>query len=480
MSGRPPVLVGTELECPVVSREDFTAPRPGVFDTVWDALAQRTWRRETFGVVRERRMAPGTPCLATAQAITTDTGPTLEIATSPCPTLAGVADQVGSLAAEAGAALERLGYTPLGVGLHPGVRPVPDDYLAFRTPRPSYDYVVQQRGWHHWSIVNVAAVQEVVDVPLDEAPRAVRVLHRLAGPMNFLLRNDPDLFGDYGGRLSVRSRAWRDHVPETARFAGDRGKVGLPARELVGWREYLSLLWEAAPMFLVGTKSGGAAWVPEHPSFLRFLEEAPDSGWPARTLSGESVRIVPELAHVEKTDWTYMGFARIRWKWRRDEDAVPRLVEAWRRGSIEDFLHAHVEKVVVENRCNSAQPPGETLVSVALVAGLLANLEEAESLALGEPYDFWLEALEASTTEPLHARVRGRSMAELARRMLDVARGGLERRGEASAGEALAPLERRLAEVRSPAEEVLRAYREGGLPRVIREAALLSERMTRI
>jgi gamma-glutamylcysteine synthetase len=465
------VLVGAELECPVVSQAG-AAPPPDVFQAAWDDLARGGWRRETYGVVREGREAAGVACIGTVQAITTDTGPTLEIATSPAPSLAGLAEQVRGLASEAGGALERLGYAPLGVGTHPAVRPFRDDYLALRTPRPSYDYVVRERGWNHWSIVNVAAVQEVVDVPLDDAPRALRVLLRLAGPMNFLLRNDPDLFGDYGGRLSVRSLAWRDHVPGTARFAGDRAKVGLPAREIAGWRDYLSLLWEAAPMFLVGTKSGVAAWVPEHPSFLRFLEEAPDSGWPARTLSGESVRIVPELAHVEKTDWTYMGFARIRWKWRRSEDAVPRLVEAWRRGSIEDFLHAHLEKVVLENRCNSAQPPGEALVSVALVAGLLASLDEAERLVLEEPYEFWLRALEASTTEPLDATVDGRPIPEIARRMLDVARDGLERRGEASPAEALAPLERRLAERRSPAEEVLRAYREGGLPRLVRETAL--------
>jgi gamma-glutamylcysteine synthetase len=468
VSGREPVLVSAELECPVVSGRDFRAPRPGVFDAVWDELAQGTWRRAPFGVTRERRIVPRICCIGTAQAITTDTGPTLEIVPSPSPSLAGVAGQVDSLAAEAAVVLERLGYALLGTGLHPAVRPVPDDYRAYRTPRPSYDYVLQERGWHHWSILNVAAVQEVVDVSLEEAPRAVRVLHRLAGLMNFLLRNDPDLLGDYGGRLSVRTRAWGDHVPATSRFAGDRGKVGLPMREVVGWRDYLSLLWEAAPMFLVGTKSGLAAWVPEHPSFLRFLEEAPEAGWPARTLSGESVRIVPELTHVEKTDWTYMGFARIRWKWREAEDAVPRLVEAWRRGCIEDFLAAHVEKLVVENRCNSAQPPGETLVSVALVAGLLANLDEAESLALGEPYDLWLEVLEASTTEPLDSGVDGRSIPELARRMLEVARGGLERRGEANPRGARAPPPRRLEEGRTPAEDLVRTYREGGLAALVR------------
>ncbi len=472
MNKEQPALVSAELECPVVSLGDLTAPVPGVFTQLWRDLARDGWTPVDFGLVRERRAEPRVVCISTVQAITTDTGPTLEIAPSPAESLAGLHEQVEALVAEAGAALDRLGYALLGAGVHPAVRPVPEDYRALRTPRPSYDYVLEQRGWHHWSILHVSAVQEVIDVAFDDAPRAIRVMHRLAGLMNFVLRNDPDQLGDHGGLVSMRARAWRVHVPETARFAADRTRVVVPQQEVTSWRDYLSLLWEAAPMLLVGSKSSGAVWVPEHPSFMRFLSEAPAGGWPARSISGEHVRIVPELAHAEKSDWSYMGFARIRWRWRESEDALPLLLEAWRAGRIEDFLRQQVLKLVVENRCNSAQPPGETLVSVALVAGLLANLDEAEALALSEPYALWLSVLDASASEPLDARVLDRSIPELARLMLEVARGGLERRGEPKPSEALAPLERRIQERASPAEQLLRTYREGGTAAVLRSARI--------
>lgn len=472
VSAGSPALVSAELECPVVSLRDLAAPAPGVFVELWRELARDGWEPVDFGIVRERRGEPRAVCISTAQAITTDTGPTLEIAPSPASSLAALAHQLDTLTAEAAAGLGRLGYALLGSGVHPAVRAVEEDYRAFRTPRPAYDYVVAERGWRHWSILDVAAVQEVVDVAFDDAPRAVRVLHRLSGLMNFLLRNDPDLRCDRGGRLSVRARAWREHVPDSARFPADRARVVLPPQEVTSWRDYLALLWDGAPMLLVGTKNNGAAWIPEHPSLLRFLTDAPAGGWPARTLSGESVSVVPELIHVEKSDWTYMGFARIRWRFRESEDGLPQLLEAWRANRIEDFLRGNVVKLVVENRCNSAQPPGEALVSVALVAGLLAHLEEAEALALSEPYDFWLTLLDASATEPLDARVEGRPVLELGRRMLDVAREGLVRRGEASPSEALAPLERRLVERRSPAEELLQVYREGGVAAVLRQARI--------
>ncbi len=459
------VLVSTELECPVVSLRDGQPAPPELFASVWETLAADSWQRADFGVTRERRLVPRALCINTAQAMATDTGPTIELVPSPARSLAGVERQLDGLVAEAGSVLDGLGYAMLGSGVHPTLRALPADYYRFRTARPSYDYVIRERQWSHWSIVNVASVQEIVDVSFEAAPRVVRMLQRLAGLMNFILRNDPDLWGDYGGRLSVRPRAWRDHVPPSAAFAGDAGKVGLPACEITGWPGYLSLLWEESPMFLVGTKDRGAAYLPEHPTFLRFLQEAPADGWPARTLDGEAIRVHPEPAQIEKTDWTYMGFARIRWKWRQAPPSVAAFLESWRRGEIEGFLGENIEKLVVENRCNSAQPPGETLVSLALVTGLVANLGEAQDLALAEPYSFWLSVLSASTTEPLDATVEGRSIAEYAHRMVDVAGRGLVRRGEADPERLLLPLYRRIEERRSPRRTCSASTARVGLPR---------------
>jgi gamma-glutamylcysteine synthetase len=463
-----PSLLSTELEAPVVSLRDGRPAPPDVFRRLWDMLAGGSWGRLDFGVTREQPGAPAS--INPAQTIVTDTGPTIELVTSPQSSNAGVRGQLEALLEEARAALDELGYAMLGSGVHPSLRAIPKDYYRYRTPRPAYDYAIQERSWRHWSIVNIAAVQEVVDVSFDDAPRAVRVLHRLAGLMNFVLRNDPDLLGDYGGRLSVRPRAWSDHVPGSGPFAADGGKVGVPARELDGWRDYLSLLWEKSPMFLAGTKDHGAVWVPEHPTFIRFLEDAPADGWPARSLSGEAVRVRPGSEHIAQTDWTYMGFARIRWKWRAGPDDVGDVLEAWRGDDIESFLAPRLEKLVVENRSNSTQPPAHTLVSVALVSGLLANLDDALELASRETYAFWVSVLDASTTEPLDTIVEGHPIPPLAREMVEVARRGLKARGEDDV--LLQELDRRIEERTSPSEELLREYRTGGFPRLLERARL--------
>ena len=462
------MLVSTELEAPVVSIQDGRPAPPDLFRSVWGKLGETSWSPLEFGVRRDHPPAPG--CINPDQSIVTDTGPTLELVTSPSPSIAGIAQQLRVLQAEARAVLGAFGYGMLGSGVHPRLRAVPADYYVYRTPRPAYDYAIRERSWRHWSIVNIAATQEIVDVTFVDAPRAIRMLHRLAGLMNFVLRNDPDLLGDYGGRLSVRPLAWTDHVPRSGPFAADATKVGVPAREIAGWRDYLSLLWEESPMFLVGAKDHGAAYLPRPPTFIQFLRDAPHDGWPARTLTGEDTRVLPQLAHVEQTDWTYLGFARIRWKWRATSATVEGLLESWRRGAIEEFLAAHLEKILIENRCNSTQPPADGLVSLALVAGLLANLDEALDFALREPYSFWLSVLAASMTEPLETTVASRSIPGYARDMVDVARRGLHGRGDEDGLSLLARLYERIEERSSPSERLLREYRRGGLTRLLEVA----------
>ena len=464
----PAALISTELELPVVNLADGSPPLPQVFLALWTDLAQRGWTAGDFCVTRDRPSEA--LCISSNQAIATDTGPVIELVASPSRTLAGVAAQVKTLQDEARSELDRIGCAMLGSGVHPGLRPVPDDYYRYRTPRPAYDYAIEQRGWRHWSIVDKAAVQELVDVPFEDAPRAVRLLHRLTGLMNFVLRNDPGIHGE--GRLSVRSLAWRSHVPRSGPFAGDARKVVIPAEEIGGWQDYLSLLWESAPMFLAGTKNQGQAFVPERPTFLEFLRGAPRGGWDGRLLDGSKARVVPDPAHVAATDWSYMGFARIRWKWRPQPPAVAEIVEAWDRGAIEELMARSLEKVVIENRGTSTQPPGHDLVSLALVAGLLANLDEATEFSRTSPYSFWVRLLDESTRLPLQSVVLGRSVPELLRETLAIASRGLARRGEPDPDQWLAPLLQRIEDGASPAERRLAQLRHGGTAELIRNVRL--------
>jgi hypothetical protein len=482
LAAPPSALISTELELPVVNLADGTPPLPQVFLALWTELAGSGWTAGDFCVTRDRPSEA--LCISSNQAMSTDTGPVIELVASPSRTLAGVAAQMASLQDEARAALDRIGCAMLGSGVHPGLRPVPSDYYRYRTPRPAYDYAISERGWRHWSIVDKAAVQEIVDVPFEDAPRAVRLLHRLTGLMNFVLRNDPGIHGpglrssSYGeaghgeGRVSVRSLAWRGHVPHSGPFAGDARRVVIPETEIASWQDYLSLLWESGPMFLAGTKNHGQAFVPERPTFLEFLKRAPRDGWAGRLLDGSPTRVVPEHSHVAATDWSYMGFARIRWKWRAQPPSVAEIAAAWDSGGIEALMARSLEKVVIENRGTSTQPPGEEMVSLALVAGLLANLDEATAFSQSSPYSFWVRLLDESTRLPLQSVVLGRSVPELLGETIAIAKRGLVRRGESDPDRWLAPLLQRIEDGASPAERRLREIRRGGLEEMIRNVRI--------
>lgn len=465
-----PSLVSTELELPVVTLADGSPPLPPVFVALWRDLVDRGWRAGDFNINRDHPCDG--PCISANQAMSTDTGPVIELVTSPSVTIAGIAAQMAALQAEARAALERQGCAMLGSGVHPGLRPVPADYYRYRTPRPAYDYAISQRGWRHWSIVDKAAVQELVDVSFADAPRAVRVLHRLTGLLNFVLRNDPGLHARGTPRLSVRSLAWTSHVPHAGPFAADARKVVVPEKEITSWQDYLSLLWASGPMFLIGTKNHGHAYVQEHPSFLEFLARAPREGWAGTLIDGTSTRIVPAFSHVAATDWSYMGFARIRWKWRPQPPAIAEILEAWNRGGIEDLLERSLEKVVIENRGTSTQPPGDEMVSLALVAGLLANLDETTELTQSAPYSFWVRLLGESTRQPLDSVVDGRSVPNLAREVIAIAKRGLIRRGESSPDTWLAPLLQRIEDGVSPSDRRLGEFRRGGTAELIRSVRI--------
>ena len=75
-----------------------------------------------------------------------------------------------------------------------------------------------------------------------------------------------------------------------------------------------------------------------------------------------------------------------------------------------------------------------------------------------EPYPFWVEMLEASTTLPLSSSVEGRPVPALLRELIGIARRGLVLRGEAGVDAAFSALEVRLDEKRSPAERVVHEY----------------------
>lgn len=468
MKERSKMLISSEYELPVVDAQTFAPARQEQFALLWDELGNCGWERNGWGVKRPySKTHEG--CIAPGQFVTTDTGPTIEFTPSPAETIQEIHRQANGIRSEIIRGLAPQNLVLLGSGVHPTLGTSRKEYYDYRSPRKAYDYAIEERGWEHRSILNIAATQEVIDVSFDKAIRVLRCCHRLAGPFLFLFRNDPDYQGIAGKRLSVRPEGWRWQSPRVGKYAIDHVKFLIPQKEICSWKDYLQLLWHTTPMFFLGTKNDGPVFVPRHPTFWEFLTESPKEGWNARRIvDNQEFLLVPDASHAEGTDWSYMGFARLRFKFTPTTFDVTEIKSAWNdHDRVDEYMSRVIGRLLIENRSVAAAPPGEEYASLAFLTGLLENLDETYKFLSRYSYSFWLNCAQMAENLPFTSSIDGEPMPYILLQLLDIATDGLKRRGFAEESY-LQPLVERLARNQSPAEKALEIFSTQGMKGVIK------------
>jgi len=426
--------ISFEVEYPVIDQDTLAGLPQEKFRQVWSSLGKEGWGISSdpvnglaTGVFRQIRAQED--CLNPNQSISTDTGPLIEIVPHPETTLTALKEQFSDLKKLVLRQVDSVGGKVLGLGIHPYTGDGRAEYYQLRTPRSAYDYAIERRGWPHEKLLNIAAIQEVIDVPVAESLRVFRILIRLGGLMIFIFRNAPDLH-QRSGYLCVRPRKWKESVTSLIpQFKTDIHKVNIPTREILGWQDYFDLLWNVNPMFLLGTKKHGLFYIPAHPSFWDFLSQVPGRGWQGIDISGKEITVRPVLDHVNFTDWTYFGLCRPRWQFSQETN-LDELVKAFHSGEIGPFFERYATKIIIENRFNATGFPGEEFCSLAFVLGILENLDVAEQFTFQYGYRFWQKVFSLAQTEPLsQAKVGSRRILPLAEEVVSIAREGLIKRG---------------------------------------------------
>lgn len=456
------MLISVEHEMPAVYLDNRNGVKPQAFIDLWGELSKEGWTLDGQFALSRKVSCSHFGAQKPNQMIGTDTGPTVEIAPSPAETISAVDQQLKDIRAIVGTKLLQQGIGLLGSGVHPYLGNTIEEYYRYRTPRLAYDYAIEERGWQHRTILNIAAMQEVVDVPVSKAPSVVSVMHRLAGVFLFINRNDHDLSITEWPLRSIRPRAWRNQMPTFGEFFGDQQKVGIPHHPVENWKNYLHFLWNFNRMFLLGTKSNGLVYVPQHPYFSHFISS--DQEWLARRLdTREEICIKPEMSHVKQTDWTYMGFTRLRLFW-KDGVNLSDVATAYKSNdaTLEGFLSSSLEKVLLENRSSASPPPGEEMCSLALIVGLIENFDAVKRFADARPYEFWLKFASQAEGHPLIMGDKDRILSEV----VSLSRTGLLKRG---LGEEIyiEPIVRRLKEKKSSSERMFDLHEKGGIDLVV-------------
>jgi gamma-glutamylcysteine synthetase len=125
----------------------------------------------------------------------------------------------------------------------------------------------------------------------------------------------------------------------------------------------------------------------------------------------------------------------------------------------------------VENRLNDQQPPGELSCISALTLGLSEALEEAHEEIMAYSWSELRDGREEACKRGLDGETMSFHLHDFAKRLLEIARRGLERR---QMGEEvfLEPLFERLEDDRCPADEAEKCFKKEGINGLVKLRSL--------
>lgn len=386
-----------------------------------------------------------------------------ETTLAPSLTISELEQQQRALDEETRPILQKHGLFLWNIETTPLTKATRQYYALFHTYwRGEYAHL-RNRGldhyWFSWTIGNNPSL----DVTVENAIPFHRVILRLTGVTFFLLRFGSISGGTVspGGRLTVRPWAW-SNLWRRSPYPSDIERVGMPKNEITTWKDYFAYLMGFRLCSLV-REDGRPYRVHGDPSFLSFWRQPPPGGWEVISVDGQINRISEatlfNLAKLERQ--TYIS--RLRWTF-SPQAHLSDFGEAFDEGeeALKRWLESNLTKLYIEVRSDSCPPKNEEFATIALYAGLLANLDAAyKYVAEKYPYSFWKEIFRVCENQPVDIKVSGEWLPDIIHTILDIGRQGLQKRKN---GEEryLLPMESRLERLQTPAEEALMTFRAAG------------------
>ncbi|MEF8787502.1 MAG: hypothetical protein V5A84_00395 [Planctomycetota bacterium] len=420
--------IGAELKFPLVNRDDGTAVEHEMVDKLWQYLADRGWSTVDDD-------ASGKVVGATHPGEHNETVASCE--TGYCKTEFSLAHVGNLFDLEESLEWLREELTPfarenevyfLGYGIQP-VTPPGEDLLMQDGRSSVWDsvfgsnrYIPEDRGvdFHLFTINS----DNHVHVSVDEEEEAIRTVNVLNG------------FSGAQIAISAHSNIWRGRIdPDykciTEKFwdwwMEDANRVGVPEKPFEDPRDYVDTIAKMKPVYV--KRNGKPVVLEGHESFRDYYTSERTRGQDAE---GNEVELEPSEEDLDLHNSCYWYNARVS------------------------------RYYTVENRTNDQQPPGEMVSVAALTLGLVNALGEAEEEIHSHDWSTLRSAREAACRDGTEGSVDGLELADLAGRMVDIARKGLERRGKGEE-KFLEPLEQRVRDRRCPADGAADLFNEGGI-----------------
>ncbi len=427
--------IGAELKFPLTSTDGSAAP-PEAVDALWAFLADRGWTPES-DAVSGKTVGATTPGERNETVASCETGYCKpEFSLAHAGDIAGLEAAFASLRETLHDFSDKEGVRFLAYGIQP-VTP-PSQALLMKKSRtsvwdkacPSNTVIPPEQGDDfHMFTVN-AASHVHVSVRMQEAMPAVNVLNGFA-PAQLALTAHSNIWK--GARSAeykcVADKLW-DWWPPAA------GRCGVTPKPFASFEEYVQTVQGFRPIYV--KRDGLPVVLEDYESFADYFT-APEAR--GRDLEGRPVTLVPASEDIGLHNSCYWFNARVS------------------------------RYYTVENRTCDQQPPEAILSLAALTLGLVEHLDAAWSVLAEFDWADLRQARERALRTGLDPDGGAIDLGALARRMLDVARQGLERRKR---GEErfLEPLCARVDTGRVPADETADLFEQGGIPALVAARAL--------
>ncbi|MEQ9481264.1 glutamate-cysteine ligase family protein [Coleofasciculus sp. F4-SAH-05] len=415
--------IGAELKFPLVQRQTGKAASLTTVNSLWQHLAQKNWN-----VINDPLTHKPVGASKPGEFNHTVAGYAigfcnLEFALAHTGDLHALEQQINALVTELAPFADAHDVSFLGYGIQPVTEPTPE----YRAPK--------QRTLFDWNAIfpreylfTVSAQSHVhLSISFEEAIPATNILNGFAGAQIALMANSSIWKGNIDDTYqSVTEKIYDWWIP-------DGKTVGIPRNSFNDLESYADFVANLSPVFVYRNQE--PILINHYSSFADYFERAQAIGY---RLSGEEMEIEP-LPEDEKLHNSFYWFtARIS------------------------------RYFTMENRLWDQQPPGDLICPAALSLGLLSALNEAQEEL--SHYDWLTLKLmrEAALQKGLAGRVEGIAIADLAKRMLELATLGLKRRG---LGEEkfLESLQQRLLLRQNPAMIARDLFNKGGIPALVED-----------
>lgn len=432
--------IGVELEYPAVDSSGASI-KSNDSALIWQELKFKGWQ-----MIKDAYTKKAISVLKSNDRIDTDWGAgLLELALAPCSNLHQLQKRIQRRLKIITSVAKKLDFLLLAYGIQPktkcsGVHLTQKSYY----PLILQNFFSSKQKRENCIRINcsIAANQVNIDLDAREAIDAINVFNGLSGLFIALCANSPVYQNKITGFHEYRS-----YLIDSLAELKFQSRLGMPPRPFKDLSDYFLEILKINPLFIIrGSKIIDIA----NNKKMTFEQYLQGQNWRGRALTGEIVKVNPQMQDLLLVQKFYWPEGRLRFAFKK-EAALSEFLSVYKNNNqFIAFCRKNLTKLYLEVRSCATAPQDEEIASVALSLGLLSDLSEAKKLYKSLNWNKWRRIRKNAIIKSMEYE----QILPLIEKILTIAKTGLRSRGLKEEKYLEICLER-LAQRQSPAMQAL-------------------------